>query len=916
MSPKLSVIVAVYNIEPFIKKCLKSLVTQTLEDIEILVINDGSPDNSQQIIDRFAADYPTKVRSFVKPNGGLSDARNYGLERARGEYVAFVDGDDYVLPDMYEEMYLKAKVTDSDIVVCGYVSVDQSTRKRTYFKQGTEAEFGLSLADNPNYLRMVASYAWNKIFRRELFESTGIRFPVGKLFEDIPTVYSIMAVANKIEKVNRGFYIYRRFRSGAITHTYSPRNLEMLEMLELLNDFYIEHGLFDAFQAELQFLNFRHVFNRFVELPRYDGIAIKQRWISDSERHMARYFPEWRRDPMIQKRWGGQWQFKYFRNQALRHVYALTPRFGHEASTRISALRWKLRSATSNWRRIQLGYARDLPRLPVDPSVALFESYWGRQVSDSPFYLMRDLVSRGTHTVYVTATDVEKTGDFLKSYGLDAKPLQVGSREYYRVLATAGYLVNNVTFPPHFIKRPEQVYLNTWHGTPLKTLGKSMPYGLQDVANTQRNFLKTDLMLFNNEYTRDHILRDYMLDGLYTGSVVLEGSPRNAIFFDQLRSSQLRDELGLAGKRVYMYMPTWRGKSTRQVDKGYLEELKGHLSTIDSALGDDCVVMLKLHQLVSSGLDVDEFRHVVLAPTHLETYDLLNVADCLITDYSSVLFDFAATRREILLFAYDLEEYLRDRDLYMPLEELPFPVFTTACQLAEHMARDDEFVADARYQQFVQRFAPLDGPDAAKCVNDAALSRLARLEPDPPPSSRAVDVVFLPYLDKKGRAKLSRLLRSGYARDDVVFVFSLGRSSKAAGRYLYSLYKDQGLQLNFVISSGRMVLTGVQSVALRLYRRFGWRSTLVDSAYLAERDRLFGRMRVRSAMDVSKYRKYRELAEVMNRYADTPESDVRVENPGQIGPVVEASDRSDLAVVSLGEGVHEHDSASGSNPGL
>ena len=115
---KVSVIVPVYNVEKYITKCLNSLVKQTLKDIEIIVVNDGSPDNSQAIIDKFVKKYPKKVKSYIKKNGGLSDARNYGIEKATGEYIAFVDSDDYVEHNMYKEMYEKAKEHDFDIVVC------------------------------------------------------------------------------------------------------------------------------------------------------------------------------------------------------------------------------------------------------------------------------------------------------------------------------------------------------------------------------------------------------------------------------------------------------------------------------------------------------------------------------------------------------------------------------------------------------------------------------------------------------------------------------------------------------------------------------------------------------------------------------------------------------------------------------
>ena len=114
---KVSVIVPVYNVEEYLEKCLDTLVNQTLKEIEIIVINDGSPDNSQKIIDKYAKKYKT-IKAYTKENGGLSDARNYGLTKANGEYIAFIDSDDYVSIDMYEKIYQKAKSGNFDMVVC------------------------------------------------------------------------------------------------------------------------------------------------------------------------------------------------------------------------------------------------------------------------------------------------------------------------------------------------------------------------------------------------------------------------------------------------------------------------------------------------------------------------------------------------------------------------------------------------------------------------------------------------------------------------------------------------------------------------------------------------------------------------------------------------------------------------------
>ena len=144
--PKVSVIVPVYNVEKYLSKCLDSLVNQTLKDIEIIVVNDGTKDNSQSIIDKYTKKYSKKIKSYIKENGGLSSARNYGLKYAKGEYISFIDSDDYVDLQMFEKMYNEAINHKFDIVVCDTINVYED--KEVYIK----SNLGYSDNDINNYI--------------------------------------------------------------------------------------------------------------------------------------------------------------------------------------------------------------------------------------------------------------------------------------------------------------------------------------------------------------------------------------------------------------------------------------------------------------------------------------------------------------------------------------------------------------------------------------------------------------------------------------------------------------------------------------------------------------------------------------------------------------------------------------------
>ena len=159
---KVSIIVPVYGVEKYIDKCLDSLVNQTLKDIEIIVVNDGSLDNSQKIVDKYVKKYPKMVKSYIKKNGGQGSARNFGIKHSIGEYIGYVDSDDYVELDMYEKLYKKAKSKKYEIVVCGNYNVKED------YSSKIEDVFVSSYQTNLENSMFGKIAVWNKIYKREL----------------------------------------------------------------------------------------------------------------------------------------------------------------------------------------------------------------------------------------------------------------------------------------------------------------------------------------------------------------------------------------------------------------------------------------------------------------------------------------------------------------------------------------------------------------------------------------------------------------------------------------------------------------------------------------------------------------------------------------------------------------------------
>lgn len=318
-------------------------------------------------------------------------------------------------------------------------------------------------------------------------------------------------------------------------------------------------------------------------------------------------------------------------------------------------------------------------REPIQEQLVLLEGGQGKNINGNMFAMAREICTnpawKNLKVLFVVTKETRKAAENrFRFYGYPAETVVRNSKEYCRYLATAKYLMTDNSFPPYFHKRDGQIYLNTWHGTPLKTLGKSEIQNVKSMANIQKNYLMSDYALFPNAFTRDVFMKDYMLENIYGGKVLLCDYPRNSIFLDQEYGKKLKQKLRLEDKQLIAYMPTWRGANRKAEIEVQKQILEGYFTEIDRRLREDQIFYVNLHFLVGDIIDYSQFHHIRPFPKEYETYDFLGLCDMLVTDYSSVFFDYAVTERKVILFPYDLEEYLSERGTYFPLEKLPFPI--------------------------------------------------------------------------------------------------------------------------------------------------------------------------------------------------------------------------------------------------
>lgn len=246
---KVSIIVPAYNIEKYIKKCIESLINQTYKNIEILIINDGSTDKTKEIALSFEKK-DKRVKVLTKKNGGLSDARNYGLSRASGAYILFIDGDDYIKNDTIEKLI--NKIDDNDIISFNYITLNNN--KETLVPSKNKSK------DNTiNYILGQPS-ACTKMYKRTFLIENKIQFDKNILYEDLAIIPSLACLTRKI-KIIDDYYYYYVIRNSSIIHNklFSPKKDDKFIAISNLIDRFKKYGKFDEYKNELEYITVKNL---------------------------------------------------------------------------------------------------------------------------------------------------------------------------------------------------------------------------------------------------------------------------------------------------------------------------------------------------------------------------------------------------------------------------------------------------------------------------------------------------------------------------------------------------------------------------------------------------------------------------------------------------------------------------------
>lgn len=281
-----SVIIPVYNVEKYLKRCIESITNQTYKNIEIILVNDGSTDNSYRICQEFS-EKDTRIVLLNKQNGGLSDARNYGIKNANGEYLSFVDSDDYIDTTMLEKMYKLAKKENLDLVVCNTINIDDTGNS-------IEINSNYNYSDDTikNYL-LSPPMACIRIYKKELFKN--IKFKKGIYYEDLELTPKLVKYTKKIGFIDEGLYYYYQ-RIGSIMKQKKFNN-KLLDIFDVLETNKLE--LLKEYPDEVEYMYITHLLRtatlRFLEYDNYKELINK---ITNT---IKCYFPNWNKNKYYRK---------------------------------------------------------------------------------------------------------------------------------------------------------------------------------------------------------------------------------------------------------------------------------------------------------------------------------------------------------------------------------------------------------------------------------------------------------------------------------------------------------------------------------------------------------------------------------------------------------------------------------------
>ncbi|ANZ13602.1 bifunctional glycosyltransferase family 2 protein/CDP-glycerol:glycerophosphate glycerophosphotransferase [Streptomyces noursei] len=731
--PRFSIIVPVFKVQGFLRECLDSVLAQDFRHFEVIAVDDCSPDCSGAILDEYAARDERVEVLHLPENVGLGRARNAGLEKARGDYILFLDSDDTLVPGALRALAGRLATTaDPEVLIFDYARTYWYGSVRRNSLAALLAETGpatFTLAEHPALLDLL-QIVWNKAYRRDFIEKHSFTFSVG-YYEDVPWTLSVLMTAESLAVLDQVCLHYRQRRQGGnILCTTTRQHFDIFDQYARVFTYLDAHPELSRWRMRM----FRKMIDHYLTILDKPGRLPRNaqaEFFHRAARDYQRYAPAGFTHPT------GMVGYKYAILAKDAYPALVGLKVAGKAHRRLRKHATKhVKQAKS--KATDLRYQARL-RQPLDENLAVYSAYWNRLPACSPLAIYekaRELVPQ-VHGVWVIKPHL--AGQMPE--GIDY--VVVNSPRYWEVMARAKYFVNNVNFADSVVKREGQIHLQTHHGTPFKTMGTDQKrYPAAAKGMSFRKLLaradRWDFSVSANQHSTEQWERVYpcSFQSLDTGY------PRNDIYYHANAQNilDIRERLGIApGKTVLLYAPTMRDYQTDYVPRLDLKK-------ISHELGEDYVLLVRTHYLYGQNPTLQELQRrgtLIDASGHPSVEELCLAADALITDYSSIMFDYANLDRPIINYIDDWDTYVRSRGVTFDLlsgqpGDTPGVLTATEDELIDafRSGRWDDEQSRTLRAAFRKRFCSWDDGNAAERVVRRIFLGEVDGEPQPLPMAK------------------------------------------------------------------------------------------------------------------------------------------------------------------------------------
>ena len=701
--PAISIIVPVYKVELYIKQCVDSILKQTFQDFEVILVDDATPDNSFKICQKLYGGNDKFKFVRHEKNLGLGEARNTGMKHAAGKYIYFLDSDDFILPKTLERFYNAAEKTNAQVIhAAGWYELWQDEaepilkknlklRWNRYNQEGFLTDNVVQRLEKHWKDYITWSMAWLSFCRRDFLERHKIEFlPI--LSEDETFNFALFTFAEKYYIIRDALYIYRRRTGSIMTSTDLDKFSKAIRSI-VIGATYVQSLL--------------------EQTPKFKGYELWREGMMNAffhrffMTHTAAYYMDLKMDPaknaVVEK--------------TLADFFAENAPFAKFFFNGFHLYRRRAEILAKSRTQLSQQMMTVFNRVEISERKIVFVNFMGRGYGCNPKYIAAEILRQNLPFELVWLVR-----DLNEPMPAKIRKVAYGSVDSIYELATAKVIITNTkNLLPFPNKKPGQYFIMTWHGaTGFKFIEKDAEAKLSPayVNESKRVSEMTDLMMVESQEQFDEFRRV----AWYNGEILKCGLPRDDIFFNHTAEfvADIRKRLNVPpDSKIIMYAPTFRDNPNTWSDV-YKFDAENLLKVLKKKFGGKWTLFLRFHPNIAATPFAKNFftnaENVINVTNYPDMQELIVISDMVISDYSSVVYDFTICNKPVFIFAKDFDTYTKERGFKQLYFDLPYKINRTEDELFACIKNYNEKKLAPARKKFLDSVTPFDKGHAAEEV--------------------------------------------------------------------------------------------------------------------------------------------------------------------------------------------------------